>query len=72
MNCNRNWDPVCGCNGQTYANECNAEAAGVSVDFSGACETEGTPCRRDGDECGEDEFCFFPEGANCGEGRFEG
>jgi hypothetical protein len=29
--------PVCGCDGQTYAGSCKALAAGVNVDFQGAC-----------------------------------
>lgn len=36
--CYQLYKPVCGCNGQTYSNDCYAHGAGVSVDHDGACQ----------------------------------
>lgn len=35
--CTQLWQPVCGCDGQTWANACHAQKAGAAVDHDGAC-----------------------------------
>jgi hypothetical protein len=35
--CDGIYEPVCGCNGHTYVNECQAAWSGVSIDFQSEC-----------------------------------
>ncbi len=56
---------VCGCNGQTYARDCERLASQMSVFGAGRCP--GLACL-DTKDCGAGQFCEFMDGSCKGEG----
>jgi hypothetical protein len=61
------YHPVCGCDGKTYGNSCEANAAGTSVVHDGKCKVEGEPTTCNGDwDCSGTEFCQFAQEGACG------
>lgn len=65
--CTDQGNPVCGCDGQTYPDDCDRLAAGAVLKHGGACMA-GQACGGSNPPCAAGMFCEYPLGS-CGEGQ---
>jgi len=63
------WEPVCGADGQIYANRCEAECRQVSIAYLGECGGETPGCRTNAD-CALGQQCTLEPGCDPAEGCF--
>jgi hypothetical protein len=83
--CGADAQPVCGCDGLTYLNECLRVQHGVNLASNGPCRDRATSCggRDESDECREPAYCVRWFDSSCsfdgpgggfggGPGEFEG